>query len=123
MTNSELLRAFVERRDHEAFSQLVRRHADLVYSAATRQVGTAMADDVAQAVFILLLNKASRIDGRMLPGWLVNAAKLSAAAAWREEQRRKKREHKAAMMRNEEHVNDSSGITGTGLELDDEDAR
>src|SRR3954465_15327195 len=66
MTDSELLRAFVEDADGGAFAALVARHADLVYAAAVRQVGTAgrggvLPDDVAQAAFIVLAAKAKSL--------------------------------------------------------------
>ncbi|MCI0540296.1 MAG: hypothetical protein L0Z50_34265, partial [Verrucomicrobiales bacterium] len=51
--DSELLGLYARTASEEAFSELVRRHLDLVYSAALRQVNgdTPLAQDVAQAVF------------------------------------------------------------------------
>ena len=37
-TDSQLLCAYAERRSEAAFAELVRRHVDLVYSAALRMV-------------------------------------------------------------------------------------
>src|SRR4051794_21524500 len=54
-----LIQAYVARHDHDAFAELVRRHVSLVYNAARRQLSDpADADDVTQAVFILLMRKA-----------------------------------------------------------------
>jgi RNA polymerase sigma factor (sigma-70 family) len=100
MTDSDLLRKFVAQRDQDAFRQIVDRHIDMVYSAAVRQsAGSNLADDVTQAVFIVLAKKAHRIDGTTLAGWLVNAARLLAKQAMREEWRRKNREKQAALMK------------------------
>ena len=54
-TNSQLLRAYAEKRSEPAFSELVRRHVDFVYSAARRMVcDPHLAEDVTQGVFIVL---------------------------------------------------------------------
>jgi hypothetical protein len=37
-TDSQLLRAYAEHRSEPAFTELVRRHVDFVYSAALRMV-------------------------------------------------------------------------------------
>jgi RNA polymerase sigma factor (sigma-70 family) len=101
MTDEQLLRAFVEDRDQGSFRAIVDRYADLVYGGAVRQVGRSSAEDVFQAVFIVLARKAHRIDGRVLAGWLVNTTRLTALSARRNESRLKDRERKAATMRQE----------------------
>ena len=101
MTDAQLLAAFVDERDQRAFTQLVDRYASLVYSAAVRQAGTPLAEDVVQAVFILLARKAARIRGNLLAGWLVKTTRLCALAAARNERRLKARERRAAQMRQE----------------------
>src|SRR6187549_2943185 len=98
--DDELLKAFVEQRDERAFAQIVERYIQIVYASARRQVRDPhLAEDVTQAVFILLTQKARTIrGGKSLAGWLVRAAQLCARAAARSEARLKHREGKAAAM-------------------------
>ncbi len=52
-----------------------------------------MADDVTQAVFIVLMQRARTIrDGRLLGAWLLNATRYCARDALKAERRRKRRE-------------------------------
>ena len=99
-TDHELLGAFVQRRDEHAFAQIVARYMRLVYASARRQVRDAhVAEDVTQAVFIVLAKKAAGLrDGTTLAGWLVNAARLVAKTAARSESRRQRREQRMADM-------------------------
>jgi RNA polymerase sigma factor (sigma-70 family) len=99
-----LLRQYVSRGDQPAFEAIVRRYVDLVYSAALRHMRDQhRAEDVTQAVFVLLARKAGSLsDGVLLGGWLVNAARLVANQLLRSEQRRAKYERQAAAMRSEE---------------------
>jgi DNA-directed RNA polymerase specialized sigma24 family protein len=96
--DGELLRRYAEERSEEAFADLVRRHVDLVYSAALRQVnGDAhLAQDVAQMVFTELSRRAAPLSRRpMLAGWLYTCAHFCAAKAVRSERRRHSREQAA----------------------------
>ncbi len=54
MDDIELLRRYAEDDSEDAFAELVRRHVNLVYSAALRRVGddVHLARDVTQKVFI-----------------------------------------------------------------------
>jgi DNA-directed RNA polymerase specialized sigma24 family protein len=62
LTDQQLLRDYSERRSEPAFAELVRRHVDLVYSAALRMVGDAhVAEDVTQGAFVALVRSARRL--------------------------------------------------------------
>src|SRR5271169_6151000 len=93
--DNELLRDYAKTRSEDAFAELVRRHVNLVYSAAMRQVnGDAhLAQDVAQTVFTDLARKATSLARReSLTGWLYTSAHFAAAKIVRTETRRRDRE-------------------------------
>jgi RNA polymerase sigma factor (sigma-70 family) len=97
----ELLRCYAFDGSESAFSELVRRHLNLVYSTALRQVGgdESTASDVVQTVFSDLACKARSLTGRAsLAGWLYTSTHYAAAKAVRSEQRRRAREQKAFAM-------------------------
>ncbi len=99
--DSELLHRYVAEGAEDAFAELVRRHLNLVYSAALRQVnGDAhLAADITQQVFTDLARKAAVLaNHRLLAGWLFTSTRFAAAKAVRGEQRRRAREQKAQMM-------------------------
>ena len=100
LTDQRLLREYSERRLEAAFGELVRRHVDLVYSAALRMVRDAhLAEDVTQGVFVALSQSAGQLTERpVLSGWLHRTTQNLAANAVRSDVRRRVREQEAAAM-------------------------
>jgi len=99
--DAQLLRCYAEEASESAFSELVSRHIDLVYSAALRQVGgdAHLAQDVAQTVFADLARKARTASGHeVLTGWLYQATRYAASKVVRTERRRATREKEAVAM-------------------------
>jgi RNA polymerase sigma factor (sigma-70 family) len=98
-TDMDLLRQYADGNSDAAFAALVSRHVDLVYSAALRKTGNLhAAEEITQAVFIILAQKAGRIlDKTILPGWLYQTARLTASSFLRGEIRRVRREQEAFM--------------------------
>ena len=96
----QLLDDYARRNSDEAFRALVDRHSGLVYHAALRQLGNPhAAQEVTQAVFIALAQKAGRIPrGVVLSGWLFRATRFAVSNLAREEVRRRRREQEAATM-------------------------
>src|SRR5258706_9947208 len=75
----ELLRRYAERNDQDAFAQVVAEHIDMVYSACARQLNDPhLAEEVTQADFILLPEKAAMLSGsNILPPWLHKTGKYA----------------------------------------------
>jgi RNA polymerase sigma factor (sigma-70 family) len=98
-TDSDLLRQFVEHESDAAFAGLVERHVNLVYSVAHRQTGDAhQAEEITQAVFIILAKKAGTLrHEQALSSWLFQATRLTANNFLRGESRRRAREQEAYM--------------------------
>jgi RNA polymerase sigma factor (sigma-70 family) len=95
--DSELLRQFAKTNSEDAFTELVKRHVNLVYSAALRQMNgdEHLAKDVTQIVFTDLARKAGSLSRReTLTGWLYTSAHFAAAKIARGESRRRDREEK-----------------------------
>ena len=102
LTDHDLLAEFIRTGAERAFATLVSRHINLVYSAARRFTSDdTLAEEITQAVFILLARKAGGISSRViLTGWLYQAARLTAANALKERNRRQQRESEACMQSN-----------------------
>jgi uncharacterized protein (TIGR03435 family) len=96
----ELLREYAASRSESAFTELVSRHLNWVYSTAWRQTGDAdLAEEIAQAVFIVLARKAASLgSGTVLSGWLYRTACFAAKDALRARRRRQHHEQEASKM-------------------------
>ena len=99
LNDSILLREYAERQSESAFGELVQRHINFVYSVAMRYVGnSADAQDVAQAVFVILARKSGGLRGwNTLTGWLYETTRLTARQLSRTRTRRLMREQEAYM--------------------------
>ncbi|MCW3060528.1 MAG: polymerase, sigma-24 subunit, subfamily [Capsulimonas sp.] len=107
MDDSALLRRFQEEKSEAAFAALVQRHRQFVFRVCLREVGdSALAEDVSQAVFLILLRKSNSIKpGAPLSGWLFSTARFASRNALRMQARQRRREEEAEAMRH----NDSAG--------------
>jgi RNA polymerase sigma factor (sigma-70 family) len=94
-----LLEKYGRRGSEEAFANLVTRHVNLVYSVALRRVQIpAHAEEITQAVFVILAQKAGSLGHlQVLEGWLHETTRLIALSFLRRERRRQLREQKAYM--------------------------
>jgi RNA polymerase sigma factor (sigma-70 family) len=99
-TDLELLQRYVRYNAEEAFAEIVRRHVDLVHSAALRQVRSPeLAEEVAQAAFLKLAHHAPRLaPNTILTAWLYQVTRREAIDVGRRETRRRLREQVALEM-------------------------
>jgi RNA polymerase sigma factor (sigma-70 family) len=96
-SDRDLLRRFVERHDEEAFATVVRRHSPLVLGVALWVLRQRQdAEDVCQAAFLLLAQKAGKTAWRdSAAGWLYEVAHHLALKARDAARRRQAREGRA----------------------------
>src|SRR5262249_45285024 len=101
-TDLQLLARYVRNRAEDAFTELVRRHVDLVYSAALRQVRSPqLAEEVAQSAFADLARNAGKLKpDTILPAWLYQVTRRTAIDVVRKEARRQLREQIVVEMNN-----------------------
>ena len=99
-TDLELLARYTRGHAEDAFSEIVRRHLDLVHSAALRQVRSQqLAEEVAQATFIKLAGHAHRLaPDTILTAWLYQVTRRESIDVVRREARRQLREQIATEM-------------------------
>src|SRR5665647_3179192 len=94
MDDLTLLREYATRNSEAAFETLVTRRVGFVYAAALRQVRDPhLAEEITQAVFIILAQKAGQISGKtILAGWLFKTTRFAAIAQTRDLVKRQRRE-------------------------------
>jgi len=99
-SDAQLLRDYAEAKSQDAFTELVRRHLDLVYSAALRQVRSPqLAEEISQSVFADLARAADKLKpDTVLTAWLYQIARRTAIDVIRRESRRQARERLAVEM-------------------------
>lgn len=95
-TDADLLKAYADRRSADAFAELVRRYAGLVYATSRRLTGSdADAQDVTQNCFLDLSRKCGAIH-TSLSAWLHSAATFRATDVIRRRDVRRTHEQSAA---------------------------
>src|SRR5215469_16723555 len=99
MDDIALLQEYAASKSEDAFKTLVARRVGFVYSAALRQLHDRhLAEEVTQAVFIILAQKAGRISRKtILTGWLFKTTRYAAMAQMRALAKRREREQEAQM--------------------------
>src|SRR5688500_5408436 len=101
MDDWELLERYRVERSQRAFADLVARHAGLVYGVCRRRVRDEhLAEDMAQAVFLLLARRPpTRRGNAALAGWLYQTAVYACMNATRAQRIRDRHEHQAVQER------------------------
>jgi len=112
MDDWQLLNDYATRNSEEAFRALVERYAGMVYHTALRQLGNPhSAEEVAQAVFIILAQKAAKIRRQTtLYGWLFRATRFAVLNQRRQEKNRARREQEAYAMQSASNSDDLNPV-------------
>ncbi|HSV13939.1 MAG TPA: sigma-70 family RNA polymerase sigma factor, partial [Tepidisphaeraceae bacterium] len=123
--DAALLREFAQTHSQAAFRQIVDRYVNMVHAAARRQVRDPhLAEDITQAVFLLLSQRAGVVSAqRAVGGWLLLTTRNVARNALKREWRLKRREQEAAKMNSEERLASSPEAATIAPMLDDALAR
>jgi RNA polymerase sigma factor (sigma-70 family) len=100
LTDEELLKAFISRREEAALGALVRRHGPMVWGVCRRILRSYHdAEDAFQATFLVLVRKAASIAApELLANWLYRVAYQTALNARATAARRKERERQLTEM-------------------------
>ena len=112
MDDWQLLNDYATRNSEEAFHALVERYAGMVYHTALRQLWNPhAAEEVAQAVFIILARKAATIRRQTtLYGWLFRATRFAVLNQRRQEKNRARREQEAYAMQSASNSDDLNPV-------------
>jgi RNA polymerase sigma factor (sigma-70 family) len=100
-SDAQLLHEYVEDGIEPAFTEIVTRYTNLVYSAAARQTDSPdIAAEITQSVFVTLARGAGALSARLaedasLAGWLCRSARNISLKLRRDEFRRHSRERQA----------------------------
>src|SRR5579862_5148375 len=113
MNDERLIREYCVAQNQEAFAELARRYAGLVYGTALRHVRDPfVAEEICQKAFLALATRMGSIrKPSELPAWLYQTTRRLAAMHVRSDQRRVARERIAASMIPNEPAADTSWET------------
>ncbi len=106
----ELVREYAATGSEEVFAQIASRHVAMVHSVALRHVRNPhQAEEITQAVFIILAKKAGSLRANtVLSGWLFHTARLTAANFQKMEMRRIRRDQEAYMESLSDHSSETN---------------
>jgi RNA polymerase sigma factor (sigma-70 family) len=98
LDDTALLTRYVETGCQDSFEEIVSRHSGWIYSLSLRAVRDKhLAEDVTQAVFIILAKKAPSIHPETpLSGWLFKTSRFAVSDAIKRRVRMQRRENRAA---------------------------